>query len=64
MESSKICKKCNTLCVIGNFYKSKNKSYLDGRIDWCKKCIKEYKKRPDTKAVYRFELKEVIFSFD
>ena len=64
MECSKYCKKCNTLCSIDYFYKSKNKSYVDGRLDWCKKCIKDYKKRPDTKPIYRFELKEVIFSFD
>lgn len=61
---SKVCKKCNTLCVIDNFYKSKNKSYVDGRIDWCKSCFKEYKKKPNTKPIYKVEMKEVIFYFD
>ena len=65
MECSKYCKKCNTLCSIDNFYKSKNKSYIDGKIDWCKSCVKEYKKRNNIpKASYKYEVKEVIFHFD
>jgi len=32
---NKYCKKCNVLCSVEKFYKSKNnRSYPDGRIDW------------------------------
>lgn len=66
MSSSKHCKKCNTLCSIGYFYKSKNKSYIDGKIDWCKPCVKEYIKIRNAipKPCYKYEEKEVVFHFD
>ena len=65
-DCSKYCKKCNILCPINNFYKSKNKSYIDGRIDWCKKCMSYYKQKDkkDDMNVYRIEHKEITFHFD
>jgi hypothetical protein len=64
----KYCKKCNTLCSVEKFYKSKNnKSYPDGRIDWCKGCMSEYKKTKkvnDVKNVYKVVEGEIWFHFD
>ncbi len=67
-ESLKYCKKCNILCSIEKFYKSKNnRAYPDGRIDWCKSCMSQYKKDKkvyDVKPMYRIELGEFTFNFD
>jgi hypothetical protein len=50
------------------FYKSKNsKSYPDGRIEWCKKCMTEYKKKKKIeviKPVYKVVNGEIWFHFD
>jgi hypothetical protein len=68
IENLKYCKKCNILCSMEKFYKTKNsKSYPDGRIDWCKSCMSQYKKSKkvnDVKQVYRIEHGLFVFDFD
>jgi len=65
---NKYCKKCNALCSVERFYKSKNnRSYPDGRIDWCKSCMSEYKKSKkvyDTKPIYKVIKGDITFEFD
>jgi len=46
MESDivyKICGKCKETKLGGEFHRNKNRA--DGYVDWCKKCVKEYKKQ-------------------
>lgn len=38
----KICSKCKEIKKLSEFYK--NKSQKDGYNNWCKECVKEYKK--------------------
>jgi len=57
-----------------NFYKTKNvKSYIDGRIDWCKECLKNYRSerrehKKQTKEIidsgFFIEKRELILTFD
>lgn len=65
---NKYCRKCNMLCSMEKFYKSKNnKSYPDGRIDWCKSCMSQYKKSKkvyDIKPIYKIEKGNFVFDFD
>lgn len=67
-EAMKYCKKCNTLCSVKKFYKTKNsKAYPDGTIDWCKTCMSEYKKSKKIKIdkpSYRIEQGIFTFVFD
>ena len=45
MELNKICKSCSKNLPIDSYYKSSNtKAYPDNRINWCKTCMKKYKK--------------------
>jgi len=64
----KYCKKCTMLQPIELFYRTKNnKSYPDGRISWCKNCMKEYKKAKrviDIKPIYKIENGCFIYEFD
>ena len=65
----KFCKKCNNFLELTNFYKTKNtKNYLDGHIDWCKKCLKDYrsekKKVKDDKPMFYVEKKDLTMSFE
>jgi hypothetical protein len=64
----KYCKKCNILCASEGFYKSKNlKSYPDGRIDWCKCCMTQYKKSKKLVDLTVIEKKEPVnftYTFD
>lgn len=69
---SKFCKKCNKLLELIHFYKTKNiRTYLDGHIDWCKECLKVYRKNKKVEIVnkeqvsfFHIEQKEIIISFD
>ena len=71
---AKFCKKCNKFLELNNFYKTKNtKSYIDGFIDWCKTCLKQYrtdrkeqKKQLEILSIKNFyvEKKEIIMIFD
>ena len=63
----KICKNCNIECDISGFYKTKNKSYPDSLLSWCKKCISKYRKERRIKAVkpeFCVIVKDITFSFD
>ena len=65
----KYCKNCSTIKNINDFYKTKNnKDYPDCRINWCKPCMKEYKKKNDKiieeKPHYRVEQREIVMFFD
>jgi hypothetical protein len=67
----KYCKSCSKIKDINDFHKSKdNKAYPDNHINWCKECMKEYKKKnkkvkEEIKLpVFRVEHKTVIVSFD
>lgn len=64
---SKICRNCNLELDYVNFYKTKNKSYSDNMLNWCKSCIKEYRKMkrvPVPRPEFSIEKKEIIYSFD
>jgi hypothetical protein len=68
MSDVKYCKKCSVLTPLEYHYKSKNvRSYPDGRIDWCKKCMKEYKKVQKVSSgppVYKVVSGLFTFDFD
>jgi hypothetical protein len=42
-------KKCCVICceekLLSEFYRTKNESYKDGRLNWCKECLAAYQKR-------------------
>ena len=68
----KYCKKCFKFLELENFYKTKNiKTYIDGHIDWCKECLKSYRKnkkvemetKTETPSFY-IEKKEFVMTFD
>jgi len=64
---SKICRNCNLDLEFSNFYKTKSKSYCDSMLNWCKKCIKEYRKERRVyadKPSFVIERKEITYSFD
>jgi hypothetical protein len=64
----KYCKKCVRFLELEDFYKTKNKSYIDGHIDWCKLCIYEYRKSKKVEKkeepLFFMEQKEIIIHFD
>lgn len=65
----KYCRNCSELKDIEMFYKSKNvKSYPDNRINWCKSCTKDYKRKnkkvSEPVNSYRVEFRAVVFDFD
>ena len=66
MEKS--CRNCNKNLTIDFYYKSSNwKAYPDGHINWCKECMKKYKKEKKEvkeKPTYKVEVKEIIYDFD
>lgn len=69
---AKFCRKCNKLLELINFYKTKNtKTYIDGHIDWCKECLKVYRKNKkieteikDSVPAFYVEKKEFVMTFD
>lgn len=69
---AKFCKKCYKLLELTNFYKTKNtKTYIDGHIDWCKECLKLYRKSKKNDLESRsqqpsffIEKKTIVVSFD
>jgi len=63
----KICKSCNKKQSIESYYKCSNtKVYPDNRINWCKNCMKKYKKERKEKEEIVFKIvdKELTFNFD
>ena len=64
----KYCKKCIRFLDLEDFYKTKNKSYIDGHIDWCKSCLYEYRKSKKVEKkeepLFFREQKEIIIHFD
>ena len=64
----KYCKKCIRFLDLQDFYKTKNKSYIDGHIDWCKSCLYEYRKSKKVEKkeepLFFMEKKEIIIHFD
>lgn len=69
----KYCKKCIRYLELENFYKTKNKTYIDGAIDWCKECLKHYRneRRDYNKQINKSSLKnffienkEYVIHFD
>ena len=64
---SKICRNCNQELETTQFYKTKSKSYPDSMLNWCKGCIKEYRKEKRVyveKPSFSIERKQIIYSFD
>ena len=64
----KYCKKCVKFLDLNNFYKTKNKSYIDGHIDWCKGCLYDYRKSKKVEKkeepLFFMEKKEIVIHFD
>ena len=64
----KYCKKCIRFLDLEDFYKTKNKSYIDGHIDWCKSCLYIYRKSKKVEKkeepLFFMEKKEIILHFD
>ena len=64
----KYCKKCIRYLELENFYKTKNKTYIDGHIDWCKSCLYEYRKSKKVEKkeepLFFMEKKEYVIHFD
>lgn len=63
----KICSNCSQEKELQEYYKTKNKSYPTGLLNWCKKCVAEYRKERRVLAVkpsFKVEVKEITYSFD
>lgn len=64
---NKVCRNCQVTKEVKDFYKTKNKAYIDNLLHWCKECIKIYRKEKRVyapKPVFSKEEKEIVFSFD
>jgi hypothetical protein len=64
---NKVCRNCQETKDVKDFYKTKNKAYIDNLLHWCKKCISKYRKEKRVcapKATFMIEKKEIVFSFD
>ena len=67
MITNKICKCCSKNLPIDLYYKCSNtKAYPDNRINWCKICMKKYKKEKKIKEEIVFKVinKEFTINFD
>ena len=63
----KTCSNCNKEKELTEYYKTKNKSYPTGLLNWCKICVAEYRKERRvlaTKPSFKVEVKEITYSFD
>ena len=69
---SKTCRVCNNSKDESNFYRTKSTSYPDSHLNWCKECIKDYRRKKreskhkddiDTSFI-RIERGEFIITFD
>lgn len=64
----KTCKNCNISLDIDSYYKTINsKAYPDNRINWCKDCMRQYKKEKRVKKekpCYSIEQVELTMTFD
>jgi hypothetical protein len=58
---AKFCRKCSKFLELENFYKTKNKSYIDGHIDWCKSCLYDYRKQKKSEKSEKIEDKGFFF---
>jgi hypothetical protein len=64
---NKICKNCNVEKEPKDYYKTKSKSYPDSLLNWCKVCIKDYRKERRVyaeKPTFTIEKKEYTFQFN
>ena len=63
----KICRNCNTQKEAKEYYKTKSKSYSDSLLNWCKVCIKEYRKERRIyaeKPSFSIEKKDITYDFN
>ena len=61
---TKFCRKCNSYLDINLFHKSKSKSYPDGHISTCKKCIKNRIIKPKETSDFVIKKGNFIISFE
>jgi len=64
----KNCRKCSLSKDLSQFYVTKNlRSYPDGHINWCKMCMRGYKKVSEDEIVetpFRIETGKFVMTFD
>lgn len=61
---TKYCRKCYTFLPSIDFYKTKVKTYLDGRINICKNCNKKQSPKEKIIPSFKVETGKFILSFE
>jgi hypothetical protein len=64
MNETKYCRKCNKYLECKKFHRTKHKSYIDGRINICKDCIKNKEVVVKHKPVFKVIDGEYIVCFE